>query len=327
MAKKSIKKLWKEKAQGKYHIGCIFPNDTPYGKYSDKKCYLSKVKKNGEYEFTLDHTYAKDFSEQKADEYIKKLQDEFGGKIVNESMNRKRINESARKVWWDADSDYDYWMNEASDEEVLDEYCNKYVIDESEVDEDFAEYDEDGNIISYDYDKMREWICHDDGFYRQYAWEQLEDEIENTISNQFTNNILIIDDDGIMGSDTDIFRFIVDKVQDYYGGGTIYVDEDGNIEDWYTVPKTESARYRLARNIPEVVDIVKEELEYREEHAGEDDDDQLYYNSQWYAGLNQKELWLAVLNDWLEDPTQIDWSQVNKNYLVPIKANPNSADE
>lgn len=324
MAKKSIKKLWKEKAQGKYHIGCIFPNDTPYGKYSNKKCYLSKVKKNGEYEFTLDHTYAKDFSEQKADEYIKKLQDEFGGKVVNESMNRKRINESARRVWWDADSCYDYWTDEASDEEVIEEFKER----EWDLD-DFRVLDDEDEPVEgeYDVDRMREYICNDDGWFRQDQWEILANIIKYELSNQFTNNILIIDDDAIMGSDTDMVRFVGEKVEDYYGGGTIYVDEDGNIEDWYTIPSTESGKYRLARNIPEVIDDVKSELEYREEHAGEEDDDQLYYNSQWYAGLNQKELWLAVLDDWLEDPSQIDWGEVNKSCLVPIKADPNNVDE
>lgn len=319
MAKKSIKKLWKEKAQGKYHIGCIFPNDTPYGNYGDKKCYLSKVKKNGEYEFVTDHTYAKDFSEQKADELLKKLQDEFGGKIKNESLSSKRINESYRnEVWWDADADYEFWMNEASDDEVLTEYCEHNNINEDEVEPPYAKFDDEDNIIEYDYDKMREWICDDDGMYRNDQWEILRQDIDYEISNQFVDDTLIIDDYAIRSSGTDMFNFIADKVEDYYGGGKIYLDEDGNIEDWYTIPTTESARYRLARNIPEVVDDVKSELKYREEHEDEEDEEDLYFNSQDYAGLSQKELWLAVLDDWLREPDQIDWGYVDKEYLVPI---------
>lgn len=219
------------------------------------------------------------------------------------------------KLFWSNTQNYDYWMNEASDEEVLEEFCNLNDIDESEVDEDYAEYDEDGNIVSYDYDTMRDYICDDDMIYEQ-QWEDLKYIILPEVEKQFFNDFLIIDGkvigrDNSKRNDYDCWFYpIAKKIQDYYGNAEIYLDEDDNIDGWYTLPSNTAGLYRLARNIPDVVDYVKNELEYRNEYDEGDD-----YEG-WYEGLNGKDLWLAALED--IDLSDIDFDGLEE-WLVPIK--------
>ena len=249
---------------------------------------------------------------------MKKLQDEFGGKIKNESLERK-LNESMdRKLFWSNTQNYEYWMYEASDEEVLEEFCNKQFIDESEVDEDYAEYDEDGYIVSYDYDKMRSYICDDDFIYEQ-EWEDLKYNILPEIEKQLFDNLLIIDgevirQDNINRQRNDYDRWfypVAEKIQDYYGNAEIYLDEDDNLEGWYTIPANDAGLYKLARNIPEVAEAVKEELEFREEY--QDDED---FDGGSYPGATGKDLWLAVLED--TDLSEVDFDGLER-WLVPIK--------
>lgn len=318
MDKKTIKKLWKEKAQDKYHIGCVVKKDTPSGAI-DRKCYLSKVKKNGEYEFVVDHTYAKDFSEKKADELLKKLQDEFGGKIKNESLEGK-LNESMnRDLFWSNSMTYDWFRDEATDDEIL-EYLEEVGLGL----DDFIEYDEDDNPIedSYDYDAIRDWLCKSEYVtWNDQDWEDLQYNIIPELESQIKKDLLIIDGEKInpgawrsnAGREKYHYWFdpICEKIQDYYGNAEIYLDEDGNLEGWYTIPSNDAGLYRLARNIPEVAEAVKEELEFREEY--QDDED---FDGGSYPGVNGKDLWLAVLED--TDLSEVDFDGLER-FLVPIK--------
>lgn len=215
------------------------------------------------------------------------------------------------KVIWSTTQEFDYWMNEASDDDVLTEYCESHDIDKDEVEPPYAEFDDKDNLIEYNYDKMREWICNRDWIYED-AWDDFKYNIIPGVEKQINDDTLIIDGNLIYpeynyNRNSPWLSPIGSVIEDYYGNAEIEVNDEEEIIGWYTLPSDESHLYRLIRHIPEIKEEVDRELDSRLEEEDED-----YYG---YDGATGRELWLAVYDEY--DKDDIDWEAVAE-YLVPI---------
>ena len=215
------------------------------------------------------------------------------------------------KVIWSNTQDYDYWMDKASDDEVLTEYCEQRGIGEDEVEPPYAEFDDKDRLIEYNYDKMRDWICRGEFLY-DMAWDDFKYNIIPSVEKQLNDDVLIIDGEIIYPEYNydrkhPWFSPIATAIEGYYGDAEIEVNDDEEIIGWYTLPSDESHLYRLIRHIPEIKEEVDRELESRLEEEDED-----YYG---YDGATGRELWLAVYDEY--DKDDIDWESVEE-YLVPI---------
>lgn len=215
------------------------------------------------------------------------------------------------KVIWSSDMTYNYWANEAPDDEVLEYAEDYYNCDCGE--EDFVEHDKDGNVVSCDYDGLRDWLCERSyDSWRDMDFEDFEYNFLPGVVKQLNDDMLIIDGELIHPENnynrhSSWLGSIGSKIEGYYGNAEIEVNDDEEVIGWYTMPSDESHLYRLIRHIPEIKEEVDRELDSRLEEEDED-----YYG---YDGATGRELWLAVYDEY--DKDDIDWEAVEE-YLVPI---------